>query len=252
MSYDYTREQTGSSIESADDFVMVAAAPSKSAEDIERENAKLEIPPGEHLLVVKGFAGPPKPEKYSVFVNGALADFHGWKITVIFQLPGKPQYTVQDNFVLLPHDPREHKAYFEGKGKADEVKGKADDDSGGFHANKLMFFLSRLGFDWPPGGQLPTEALTLKNWKGRAIHAKVTPARPYKDKDEVMQPGFPQIKLFSYRRAEGAAALGSLPSGTPNGSVAAATAAATSAPQAAVAAPAQHQPSGAQNVLDNI
>lgn len=226
-SYDYTRDDPGD----PDNYVLSGfTAPTASADDIERANSFHEVPPGDHVIVVKGFSGPPKQEPYTVFVDGIMTKYYADSIGVIFCLPGQPNYTVRDFFVLPPRDPREHRAYFEGKVKP-------EDKQGGFLASKFLHFVARLGFEYPPGGTLPAEALRLSNWKGRGIHATVEAGRDWTDREGTTRKGFPRIKLFSFRKVDGPVAPVVAPPVAPQAQ-----------PAVAVAAPA----SRANVVLDNL
>lgn len=192
--YDYTKDDIPP--ESAEDFTIAdVTASAKSADQLEAENGFQEVPPGDHLLIVKGFVGPPQPDCQKVFVNGRLVSYNTHVIKVIFMLPDQPRATVRDSFRLPPASPGDLHAYYEGKSKP-------EDKSPRFDAAKFLHFISRLGWPYPPGGKLPEEARALRNWKGRAIHATVVPGRPWVGNDGKERQGFNSIKLFSYRPSQ--------------------------------------------------
>lgn len=190
--YDYTRELPETS---AEEYVLPEVTVAQSGDDIERENTFKDVPPGDHLLVVKGFDGPPAEESRKAFVNGRLVSFRAAKVGVILALPDDERATVRDYFMFPPSNPAELIAYYEGTSKPD---GK----SPGFESKKFFHFIDRLGWPVPAGGKLPEGARKLANWKGRTIHATVQDGDNYTDKNGNEKKGFNRVKLFSYRPSE--------------------------------------------------
>lgn len=218
---------------SAEDYEFGDVAATKSADQIENENSFKQIPPGDHMLVVKGFAGPPKVEPVKVFLDGQVTSYEAAIVGVDFHIAhDNSGATIRDYFTLPPNDPAEQRAYFEGKTKPDDSKEKP-----GFAASKFLHFIARLGFEYPPGGHLPPAARKLGNWKNRAIHATVDAGKPYPDKKTgEMKPGYNRIKLFSYR------AVGAGGTGNRNGGISASASQskpASSAASSAYSAPAR-------------
>jgi hypothetical protein len=192
-SYDYTREDTYE--ENPDDFILGGAVAARSADEIEKENVFLPVPPGDHLLVLSGFAGPPQNALYTVTLNGQRVQYEASSIRVRFSLPSNPRCSVVDFFLLPPNDPRDQKAYFDG---LPEGKKQA-----GWAASKFIHFINRLGYTWLPGQPLPEGARRLGNWKGRMIHAVVEAGKgTYKDRDGIEQARGNQIKAFTYRPSQ--------------------------------------------------
>lgn len=174
-------------------------ASDKSADEIESANSFTDVPPGEQLLVVAGFAGPPEEALYKVSLNGRMVSFSAHSVRVRFHLDGKPNCSISDFFLLPPSDPRELNAYYLG---LPEGKKQA-----GWAASKFIHFINRLGYPFPPGAKLPEAARRLGNWKGRKIYAMVEAGRgTYTDKNGVEKPRGNQIKPFSFRIASGGAA----------------------------------------------
>jgi hypothetical protein len=172
------------------------SAPTATADDIEKNNGFREVPPGDHILVVKGFRGPVESDSYRVKVGEQLRSYTSHSVRVTFCLPGDPRATVEDYFILPPANPSELEAYYRGvpTDKPDQTPGNA--------ANKFYHFISRLGFPYPPGGKLPDGARRLGNWKGRAIGASVVDGGTYTDKSGATKKGWNKVKYFSYRPAD--------------------------------------------------
>lgn len=164
----------------------------QSADQIAAENSFDQVPPGDRVLVVKGLVGKPAERYEKVFLDGSLTSYTSDEVCVEYHLTGCPRMTIRDYFQVPPRDPRQHRAYFEGKKQA-------DDKAGGFQAKKFLHWIDRIGFKYPPGGQLPPEALQVRNWKRRPVKAKVEAGKPYEDKEtKEKKAGYNRIKLFSY------------------------------------------------------
>lgn len=184
-----------------EDFVLPGYAPSvKDADDIEKENSFRDIPEGEHVLqVLKVEINDPQP--YRVEIDGKRAVYTANSVKVWFCLPDDKSARISDFFVIPPFDPKEAQYYQDGKAvDADgTVKKNARE---GFHSEKFGHFISRLGWPWPKGGDMPKEAQRVGNWYGRTIKATVKKGRPYTGRDGQERQGFNQIQMFSYRPTE--------------------------------------------------
>lgn len=191
--HDYTREDAPYDDQSEiDDYVIAgAAAPPKTAEQIQKENVFVEIPPGEYLLRVHSIPERPKSDFYKVNLDNRLMSYQSDSARVKFCLPDNPKATIEDYFVFPPNDDAEMKAYWQGV-----PPGKT---AAGFAANKFYQFIGALGFPYPAGGRLSEEGRTLRNWKNRIIRVTVIAGQAYIDKKTGLEkPGRNQIKLFSY------------------------------------------------------
>ena len=199
--YDYTRDDVPFA-DNPDDFLIGnVTGGAKSADEIEKENSFSQVPPGEHLLVVAGFAEPPKPTHQKVTLDGQLSSFATHSVRVRLALPDNPKCTINDFFLLPPDDPKQQQAYFNG---LPEGKKQA-----GWSAAKFVHFINRIGFPWGPGEPMPEAARRLGNWKGRTVIATIEAGNgTYKDDQGNERQRGPQVKSFSYRKSDGAPAAG--------------------------------------------
>src|SRR6185437_7257188 len=96
--YDYTKESAAPA-EDIDDFeIAQVVAPSKSADEIEKESSFKDIPPGDHELVVIGFLAAPKAEHKSAYVGGKQVGFNAHSVVVKFGLASDQSCQVTDYF----------------------------------------------------------------------------------------------------------------------------------------------------------
>lgn len=207
--YDYTKGDSvpfGSPDDDLDAFELPsAAAPVRTAEDIEKENSFREIPAGDQILVVAGLAEAPSEDHHRVQMpDGTIGAFVSYSIRVKFHLPNDPRATISDFFVVPPADPGHLAAYFDGI--EPNKSGQYNPNSKGLAASKFYHFLGRLGFPYAPGENLPPAATKVSNWKGRAIIATVVEGNEYVGRDGKPKKGRNQIKFFSYRQTPGSAA----------------------------------------------
>lgn len=267
MSSDWTQSDgfdpsgDGSDIDNYD--IGEVAASNQTADEIAKANAYPEIPPGEQILIMGGFAAPPKEQLCKVILDGQLASYDSAMVNVIFHTPGNPKATVRDMFLLPPADARQMRAYHYGLAIDPKTQQAYTDAKPGRDSNKFFHFIGRLGFSYPAGGKLPAEARRLGNWKGRAIIATVRAAKPYTGKDGTQKDGFPSIKFYSYKPAPNGAVAGGGANTTANNNGASTHAgngnsAATSTPHGRPATQAAGQlagvgaGAGASNGLDDI
>jgi hypothetical protein len=194
--HDYTRDGTDGVPFDSDpaDYRIgdVQAPEDRDADKIERENGFRTIPPGRHVLVVRGFRDQPEEKYYPVMLSGRQSGFTAAQVKVRLSLPNDPRATIEDIFLLPPADPREHAAYWHGVPDGQ--------NQGGFQANKFLHFIERLGFPFPAGGRLHPDGQHLRNWIDRPIVAEVKDGDYYKDSEGNSKKGFNKVKLFSYER----------------------------------------------------
>jgi len=186
----------------AEDFEFAPIAAVNSAEEIEEAAASREfrpIPLGEHLLVVAGFHGYPKPVYRTGYYRGQSVSWTAYSVGVRLALASDPQATMLDFFDLPPTSPTEVQ-YYQHASKGTDGK------NAGFFAEKFTHFISRLGWPFPKGAPIPIEACKIGNWKGREIIATIEMGKVNKDKIDLTTgqpfPPRPQVKLFSFRPAE--------------------------------------------------
>jgi hypothetical protein len=90
----------------------------------------------------------------------------------------------------------------------DKRTGKPSWGGKGREASKFYAMIGAIGYDYPKGGRLPTEAIRGKNWMGRRVGMIVQGAQPYSERDAngietgIMKPGRARVKMFSYQRAD--------------------------------------------------
>lgn len=206
---DYTNEplqNTGTDSQNnawnPDDYSFLPISDAPDVEQIEREASERdfrEIPPGDHLLVVKGFLKAPEMKLYTGYINGRQVGWQSASVGVRLAMKNDPQATILDFFNLPPTNPAEQDAYL-------NASAKTDGSNPGFGARKFGQFISRLGFPFAPGAPLPAEACRLGNWMRREIYATIV-MQANKDGKTDQRTGLPfpprpQVKLFSYRPAE--------------------------------------------------
>jgi hypothetical protein len=198
--YDYTKEPPFGN--DADDFTIGnASAPVQSPDEIEKANEFPTVPPGDHVLKLIGFADKPVESVHRCMLNGQLASYRAATVGAIFALPHNERASVRDYFVLPPADPNEMAAYTKGLAINPKTNEPSKNATPGLNASKFYHFIARLGFTYPPGGNLPPEALRLGNWKGRVIQASVEAGEDWIDKEGKTKKGFNRIKFWSYRPA---------------------------------------------------
>jgi hypothetical protein len=198
--YDYTKEPPFGN--DADDYTIGnATAPTQTADQIEEANAFPTVPPGDHILKLIGFADKPVESVHRCMLNGQLASYRAATVAAILALPNDERASVRDYFVLPPSDPNEMAAYTKGLAINPKTNQPSKNATPGLNASKFYHFISRLGFSYPPGGNLPPEALRLGNWRGRVIQATVEAGEDWTDSAGKTKKGFNRIKFWSYRPA---------------------------------------------------
>jgi hypothetical protein len=198
--HDYTQDDVP--FGNVDDFALPnALAVDKTSEQIADENSFKPIPVGEHVLMVHSIPEIPQITLVKVMADGAIDSFESYALRVKLCLPDDPMSTIEDYFRCPPGNPQQRRAYVDGV--AFKKDGTPGNGKPGFDANKFYNFIGAIGFDYPPGGMLPPEALILGNWKGRLVRAKVVPGTAYrKPGDTEDRQGRNQIGLFSYERVD--------------------------------------------------
>jgi hypothetical protein len=212
----------------ADDYVIGSVvATGFDADKVEQENAFRDIPPGDHLLVIQDVKIYDGAFSY-VILDGRQTGYTSRSVSVRLALPNDKRATLNDFFTLPPDNPSELDAYFRGIPKPKEGEAMKPDAKGGFAANKFFYFMDRLGFVDPATKALTPAGGRISSWKGRTIYATVTAGKGTytvksgKHQGEV-RPNGPQVKMFSYKRADAAAnqvqggGQGGQPTGQPTG-----------------------------------
>lgn len=170
-------------------------APTKTAEQIAKENSFQDIPPGDHMLVIHSIPERPKNDFFKVDVGGITMGYTAATVRVRFCLPDNPRATVEDYFVLPPDDPTEMRAYWEGV--------KDGGTAVGWDANRFYQFFGSIGYPYPAGGKMPIEGRKLGNWKGRTVLATIQAGQYYNDKKTgERKMGRNRVKFFGYRPSE--------------------------------------------------
>lgn len=202
--YDYTRDDSGDSEGYA---IRSFVPPTKTADDIAKENGFRDIPPGKHVLDVANVTIK-QPELFRVLLDGKLTSFLSATATVRLSLPSDPRASIMDNFILPPDNPAEARAYSEGKKPADSKPGSKEGQAG-MPCNKFYHFADRLGIVDAATGNLTAAGSVPSKWKGRAIVATVKAGSgTYVAKDGTVKAGMPNIQMFSYEKADAAAMSG--------------------------------------------
>ncbi len=190
-----------------DDYVIGSVvAAGFDADKVEQENTFRNIEPGEHLLIVQNVTLNDGAFTF-VTLDGRQTGYTSRSVRVQLAMPNDKRATISDFFTLPPSNPSELDAYFRGIPRPREGEVQKPDAKGGFAANKFFYFMDRLGFVDPATKALTPEGGRVNSWKGRAIYVTVTEGkgtytvRSGKHQGEV-RPNGPQIKMFSYRRAD--------------------------------------------------
>jgi len=198
--YDYTQDDAATA-DGSDDFSFGGVSYDKTADQIESERARRDVPPGEHEFFVSGFlALPPKSSLKQGYVDGKAVSYNAYDLGVRLSMVGDPAASVIDFFHLPSHGEHDKRCFM-------KASKKPDGKNAGFMAEKLGVFLDRLGFNMPKGAPIPAEAQNIKNWKGRKIVATI---ELQEQKDSLGNPrvnpstGEPyppkaSVKLFTYR-----------------------------------------------------
>jgi hypothetical protein len=200
--YDYTKDSQDDSEGYA---IRSFVPPTKTADEIAKENGFRDIPPGKHVLVVAAVTIK-APELFRVMLGGKLTSFLSATATVRLSLPSDPRASIMDNFILPPDNPAEARAYSDGHKPAGNGP-NAKDGQAGLPCNKFYHFADRLGIVDAATGNLTAAGSVPTKWKGRAIVATVKAGSgTYTDKKTgEVKAGMPNIQMFSYDRADAAA-----------------------------------------------
>jgi hypothetical protein len=191
----------------------------KDTDAIEKENRFLPVPPGEQLLVIAGFFGPPKSFYHKVWLNGVPTGFEASVVAVKLALASNPRATLSDRFTLPPRSPDGIKAYFHGVPAVTQGpdEGKPSKMQAGILGNRFQHFINRIGFPWGPGQPFPLEAQNMLGWRGRMVLCDIKKGDgTYKTKDGIEKPRDNSVAWFTYKPAPaGSVAVTAAPSGGP-------------------------------------
>lgn len=206
---DYTASDLGLDPAAPEEIVLGAVSLGEfgfDADKAEQENGFRDVPPGVQTLIVSDVKVD-KDQYVKVFVDGKPSGYCSHSAIIRYCLPGDKRATISDFFLLPPSTPIEQEAYFKG------VPQDKPDAAPGFNANKFFHFADRLGLVdkrtkvLTPQGQRPT------TWKGRPIVAEVVAGKgTYTNKRGETVARGPQIKMFSYKPANGAPTPSASPS----------------------------------------
>lgn len=203
-SYDYTSLGAGSGGDEGEQDLVIApiSVAGFDADKTEMEYGFRDVPPGEHLLLVQDVKIQ-DAKFHRVLVDGKLLGYTGRPVIVRFCLPNDKRATISDFFTLPPSSPNEMDAYMRGIPAPKDGETLKADAKGGFHANKFFHFMDRLGLIDPNTKALTPAGGRTSGWKGRAIFATALPGKgTYVNTKGETKPNSPQIKMFSYRRAD--------------------------------------------------
>lgn len=197
MSYDYTRDDD-IPFDNTQDYELASdvVAGDESVEQIEAENQTREIPPGDHIGVVRKVVSV-ESKTFKSFVNGMPVVFTADQMSLLIGLVDDPRSTTFIRFTMPPRTKEEALAYW--KGVAANGQGEQSKMSPGSDGKQFMQFINRLGFSWLPGMPLPAEARKPANWIGRPFGFTMQAGRgTYTDRSGVERPRNPTVKWFSY------------------------------------------------------
>lgn len=203
--YDYTDIANNGGGGGDDDFVLgnVSAA-GFDADKMEQENGYREIPAGEHLLVIQDVKVDKEAKFHQVLVDGRPASYTSYSAIVRFAMPNDKRATISDFFTLPPATPHEQDAYRRGIPTPKPGEAVKPDAQPGWAANKFFHFMDRMGFIDPKTKALTAQGGRISGWKGRTIFVTVSAGKgTYINKRGEAMPRGNQIKLFSYRAANG-------------------------------------------------
>lgn len=173
----------------------------KGADEIAGDRVRKDPPAGDHEFVVSGFLKAPERKAYNAFVDGKSVSYGGYSVGVRLTMVNDPTASVID-FMQLPGDTPADVHAFLNASKSVDGKNK------GFMADKLGFFLDRIGFAVTKGKPLEGAAKRPANWLGRKLVATIEmqeqkdPATGQPKCDPTTMLPYPpraSVKLFSYR-----------------------------------------------------
>jgi hypothetical protein len=150
-----------------DDIYIPEMTATRSADEIAQGFHRDIARPGDFDFVITGFLHPKVPEvSLDLFHQGRPVSCTCRSIGVVLSnLDDLGERTILW-LRMPPDDPRTMPYYLEGS-RNQEGKGA------GMEANKLVYFVNRIGFTWGVGQPMPPEARNLKNWKGRKVRGTV-------------------------------------------------------------------------------
>jgi hypothetical protein len=174
------------------------ASGAAEADEIERNNARLEVQPGENVQLEVCAHGKPELKDVRVFINGKVEEFEAYSARIEFRSIRDPRRTISDFITFPPEDARALEAYWKGT-LVDEHDQPRKGSKAGYHGNKFAHLVQRLGWPYGSGQRLPKEARNLNNWHGRKVKASVEVGRPNANGKV-----YNQIKPFTYESFDSA------------------------------------------------
>lgn len=176
------------------DLQIFPFEPTNTPAQIEEQSGGIPVPLGRHEFICLGILTEPQYKSMDAYVNGNPCPYDAVMAKVTFALKTNPSARITDNFVFPPNSPSQLPAWLNG---SKEPGGYA-----GFWSNKFVQFVGRLGFEWPEGSTIPSEACQISNWVNRPIIATVVAGKSYTNSMGETREGQNQIKLFSYELAQ--------------------------------------------------